>query len=153
MRLLIATVGSETTVELARWDDLVKRHSLRSNRELLTDMLRIYTYALACGVIPKMWRLARRLVLAWGYPAVSLIGALFLGLLLGGGVFASATLGGVAPCVAAFTHSFGPSISYNCDGTSGECTRNTFWLAICRWATTIFGSPLAMIVLSTVPES
>jgi hypothetical protein len=54
MRLLIATVGSETTVELARWDDLVRRHSLRSTWALLTYMLRMYTYAMACGVIPKM---------------------------------------------------------------------------------------------------
>lgn len=75
MRVLISTGGSETTVELARWHDLVRHHCLRSTWASLTDMLCIYTYALACGLILKMWRLARRPVLAWGYPAVFFIGA------------------------------------------------------------------------------
>jgi hypothetical protein len=73
----------ETTVEFARWDDLVRQHWLRSTVALLADMLRMYTYALACGVIPKLWRLARRPVLAWGYPAAFVLGSVILGVLVG----------------------------------------------------------------------
>lgn len=90
----------ETTVEFARWDDLVRRHWLRSTWALLADMVRMYSYALACGVIPKLWRLARRPVLAWGYPAAFLLGALVIGLIFGGVVVAVATLAGVAVATA-----------------------------------------------------
>ncbi len=82
-----------TTVEFSRWDDIVRRHWLRSPAALLADVLRMYGYALASGVIPKLWRLARRPVIAWGYPAAFLLGAVILSAVLG--VLAMAAAAGI----------------------------------------------------------
>jgi hypothetical protein len=86
----------ETTIEFARWDDIVRKHWLRSTAALLADTLGMYRYALACGVIPKLWRLARRPVLSWGYPAAFLLGSVILGALTGAAAMAAVSRAGVS---------------------------------------------------------
>lgn len=64
----------ETNFEFCRWDDIVRQHWTRSTAALLAETLRQYVYALSSGVIPRIWRLARRPALAWSYPAAFLMG-------------------------------------------------------------------------------
>ena len=102
-------VVCDSLIEHVRWDDLVRAHWPRSAWPLLRDMARSYGYALRSGVIPAVWRIAPKTLLAWIYPLAffaltALLGlgvAMSLGALLlhrGLGVW---TLALLVPAVAA----------------------------------------------------
>ena len=102
-------VVCESLIEHVRWDDLVRAHWPRSAWPLLRDMTKSYGYALRCGVIPAVWRIAPKTLVAWAYPLVffaltALLGvgvATLLGALLLHLGFAAWTLAFLVPAVGA----------------------------------------------------
>jgi hypothetical protein len=69
----------ESVIEHVRWDDLVRAHWPRRAAPLLLDMVRSYAYALRCGVIPAVWRIAPKTLVPWLYPLAFVLVTTLLG--------------------------------------------------------------------------
>lgn len=75
----VCSGGTETVYEYVRWDDVVRAHWPRGAWQVLLSALQVYALVLQqAGALCKIWRVARRTLVALFYPAVYWLGVLLL---------------------------------------------------------------------------
>lgn len=90
----------ETVCEFARWDDIVRQHWPRSTWRLLSEMFQAYALMLRSGGVPKVWRMARKTLIALAYPLLFMLTAALLSMAAGLGLAAILRIASLEPALA-----------------------------------------------------
>ncbi len=98
----VSWADTETVYEYVRWDDIVRAHWPRKSWQVLISALRFYAQVFRKPrVLQKIWRVAKRTLMALFYPAFYWFCVLFVTISLAFAVYLLLSVNGVSGAVSA----------------------------------------------------